>query len=599
MSLLSKTNRITGALAGTALAGTALAAAVLAGPPGATADTSYTSQSLHFQVTVGPDRNQTCDIVGLLFTPTTASKANPVPAILTTNGFGGSDADQVPFAEQEAAQGYVVLSYSGLGFGGSGCKITLDDPDYDGVAASQLVSYLGGASGIAFTDAQHTSPAPTLDVVRHDATDHTGTAQPYDPRVGMWGGSYGGQVQFAAAAQDPRIDALNPQITWNDLSYSLDPNNTDQAGGVTTATPGVTKATWAAAFSAEGIFDGVEYAANDPSRLIGCPNFADFVCPALVTAGSTGYLQPGDVHHLRHASVSNYLSKIRIPVLLDQGEVDTLFNLNEAIATFRALQQQGTPVAMLWREQGHSGGTPSQAGAAYEQARIHAWFDHYLKDSTVSTGSSFAYYRDWIGTFAEAGNYPAATDTLHYYLSGNQSLTSHRSAITAQTQSMSTPAAGAPTSLDGLDVLGAVSPTPLDLPDLNTPGSYVDWTSPALGTATTVLGSPVLTVQVNAPTVVPTTDPAGELVLFAKLYDVAPDGTASLINGLVAPIRIPDPSKPVRITLPAIAHQFPAGHQLRIMLAGGDVNYRGGLVATPVSVSTGSAGQVLSLPTVG
>ena len=101
---------------------------------------SYASQTLHFKVSVGSNRTQTCDIVGLLFTPSSATSRNRVPAILTTNGFGGSDADQVPFAEKEAALGYVVLSYSGLGFGGSGCKITLDDPDYDAQAASQLVS---------------------------------------------------------------------------------------------------------------------------------------------------------------------------------------------------------------------------------------------------------------------------------------------------------------------------------------------------------------------------------------------------------------------------------------------------------------------------
>jgi ABC-2 type transport system ATP-binding protein len=254
---------------------------------------------------------------------------------------------------------------------------------------------------------------------------------------------------------------------------------------------------------------------------------------------------------------------------------------------------------MLWREQGHSGGTPSQAGLTYEQNRIQAWFDHYLKDSAVSTGASFAYYRDWTGSFAEASGYPAATGTTRYYLSGGGSLTPNKPRITAGTQSMLTPAAGAPTTLDGLDVLGAVAPTPLDLPDANTPGTYLNWTSPALTAATTVVGSPVFTVQVNAPTAPATSDPARQLVLFAKLYDVAPDGTASLINGLVAPVRIPDPTSPVRITLPAIAHRFAPGHQIRIMLAGGDVNYRGGLVATPVGVTTGSAAQQLSLPTVG
>ncbi|MDQ1721148.1 MAG: hypothetical protein QOI26_882, partial [Pseudonocardiales bacterium] len=167
------------------------------------AEPSYRTQSLHFAVIAGPAGSQRqCDIVGDLYTPATASAQQPVPAILTTNGFGGSAASQTPFAQQYAAKGYAVLSYAGLGFGGSGCKITLDDPDYDGVAASQLVSFLGGAPGIAFTDAGHTDPLPALDYVLHDAVDHRGIAQRYDPRVGMWGGSYGGQVQFAVAAID-------------------------------------------------------------------------------------------------------------------------------------------------------------------------------------------------------------------------------------------------------------------------------------------------------------------------------------------------------------------------------------------------------------
>src|ERR671920_777470 len=71
-----------------------------------------------------------------------------------------------------AADPYAVLSYSGLGFGGSDCKITLDDPDWDGVAGRQLVSYLGGAGGIGFLDDAHTQPAPVLDVVKQDAVAH-------------------------------------------------------------------------------------------------------------------------------------------------------------------------------------------------------------------------------------------------------------------------------------------------------------------------------------------------------------------------------------------------------------------------------------------
>jgi hypothetical protein len=39
-------------------------------------------------------------------------------------------------------------------------------------------------------------------------------------------------------------------------------------------------------------------------------------------------------------------------------------------------------------------------------------------------------------------------------------------------------------------------------------------------------------------------------------------------------------------------------HRIEVMLAGRDVNYRGGLTSTAVTVSTGSSGQALTLPVV-
>src|SRR4051812_34041365 len=203
----------------------AVSLGALAAAPAGAADPAYTVQTLHFKVGAGPEG--TCDIVGDLYTPTTASNGSPVPAILTTNGFGGSKDDQAGLGRYFASNGYVVLSYSGLGFGGSDCKITLDDPDLDGAAASDLVGYLGGDAGVAYLDADHTQPAPALDVVRLDPKDHQGVRRADDPRVGMIGGSYGGEIQFATAAVDARVDTIVPMITWNDLSYSLSPNNTD------------------------------------------------------------------------------------------------------------------------------------------------------------------------------------------------------------------------------------------------------------------------------------------------------------------------------------------------------------------------------------
>src|SRR4051794_12303377 len=263
------------ALTSLAVATASLGGVALATAPSGSAAEPYTVQTLHFKVTAGPEG--TCDIVGDLYTPTSASSTNRVPAILTTNGFGGSKDDQAGIGRYFASNGYAVLSYSGLGFGGSACKITLDDPDTDGAAASQLIGYLGGDDGIAYADAAHTQPVPALGVVQLDPKDHDGLHRADDPRVGMIGGSYGGQIQFAAAAVDARLDTIVPMITWNDLTYSLAPNNTDQLAGstprVSTNTPGAAKLFWAAGFSAEGVADGLQDAQGDPNRLYPCTNF--------------------------------------------------------------------------------------------------------------------------------------------------------------------------------------------------------------------------------------------------------------------------------------------------------------------------------------
>jgi ABC-2 type transport system ATP-binding protein len=599
-----------------AAAAAPLALTLLPAASPAVAATSYDVQTLHFLVHTRPNTlgdPATCDIVGDLYTPRSASATNPVPAILTTNGFGGSKDDQAGFAAIAANRGYAVLSYSGLGFGGSTCKITLDDRDTDGVAAQQLVSYLGGKTGIAFLDAGHTEPAPALTVVQRDQRDHLGNPSSFDPRVGMFGGSYGGEIQFAAAAVDPRIDTIVPMITWNDLSYSLGPNNTDQIdpdhAGVGTTTPGMTKLLWGLGFSGEGIADGVEGAQQDPSRLAPCPNFADFVCPALVTAGSTGFFQSDAIATFRHASVTSYLSSIRIPTLLMQGQRDTLFNLNEATATYTALRNQHTPVKMIWQQWGHSGGAAAgewdgsnpDPATQYDAMRLFAWYDHYLKGSDVSTGPNFAWFRDWVPytgiaspAYGTSQTFPVGADRT-FYLSGTDLVGSADAVATASRQFV-TPAAGAPTTVDTTDVLSTYAGSPL--PETDAPGTSVGFTSGPLPTAMDVVGSPKLHLQVDAPLAAASqlTGPAGELVVFVRLQDVAPDGTATDINALTAPVRVPDVTAPFTVTMPGIVHRFAAGHQLRLVVAGGSLNYRGGLTANPVTITTGAASQALTVP---
>jgi predicted acyl esterase len=562
-----------------------LALLALLAPAVARADT-FTVKTLHFDTVVGPNNDTHCDVIGDLYRPSSATAANPAAAVLATNGFGGSKDDQATLAKAYAARGYVVLSYSGLGFGGSGCKIELDDPDWDGKAGSQLVSFLGGSK--AATD------GTKVDYVIHDRTAHDGKHYPDDPRVGMIGGSYGGQIQFSIAGIDPRLDAIVPQITWNDLSYSLTPNNTSFTSGVTYTTPGVPKAEWAALFSALGVADGVQATAQfDTSHLGPCPNFDPRVCPGLVNSSALGYPDDTTLQLLRHASVSSYMDHIRIPTLLAQGQTDTLFDLQESVATYRALRARNVPVKLLWRSAGHSGGDlknsendESDPEAGYESRMELEWLDWYLRGLGDAPRLDFSYYRDWIPykgdaapAVGEARSYPAASP-VPQYLSGSDSLVGAPGSVQAGTASFTTTSGGAPASYTETSALDQSGPL------TDTPGTFAQYTSAPLASDLDVVGVPTVTLHLSAPTFAGSSGagPGGMLVLFLKLEDVAPDGTATLPHRLIAPVRIADPTKPVQVELPGIAHRFAKGDRVRLVVASSDAAYKGDQVSGPVSV---------------
>ncbi len=257
-----------------------------------------------------PTMKQSCVVDADLYTPKRVNADHPAPAILTTNGFGGSKADQAGLGMAYASKGYVVLSYSGLGFGstattsgsGSQCKITLDDREHDGAAASQLIDFLAGKT----TAKDDKNQSVTVNYVTKDKVDHNGMSRTDDPRVGMVGGSYGGEIQFATAAIDPRLDTIIPLITWNDLAYSLAPNNTSlpSSTSVTYATPGTEKVDWTTLFFTVGFVDGImaAFAQSDPTRLLPCDNFADQACKSKAFLDGVGYPDQATLDFARNAS---------------------------------------------------------------------------------------------------------------------------------------------------------------------------------------------------------------------------------------------------------------------------------------------------------
>ena len=72
-----------------------------------------------------------------------------------------------------------------------------------------------------------------------------------------------------------------------------------------------------------------------------------------------------------------------------------------------------------------------------------------------------------------------------------------------------------------------------------------------------------------------------------------------LPNRLISPVRVGDVRQPITIELPGIVHRFEAGHRLAVVLAGGDLAYRGSTLPQQVSLATGPGRvQQLTVPVV-
>ncbi|MFE3722861.1 CocE/NonD family hydrolase [Streptomyces cyaneofuscatus] len=576
-----------------AVAGAALAAPlVLSGPAHAEA-APYTVTPLKFTVQAG---GRSCVVDADLYRPAGVDAESPAPAVLATNGFGGSKSDGSTDAigKAVAARGYVGLVYSGLGFGRSGCLITLDDPAIDGKAASGLLDFLGGARAAD-------------DGTRADYVVQDGEG---DPRVGMIGGSYGGAIQLATASTDPRVDALVPLITWNDLAYALAPTNTGARTGVTSDTPGVFKWQWTNGFYLIGEGQPLLNPSLDPSRFnrLDCLHFAAQACETIRLLNSGRY--PADkaeamLAYARSVSPVSYLDRVKAPTLIVQGQADSLFNLNEATATYKTLKAQGTTAKMIWQSWGHSGGlvpgeldlSEGNLETSYVGRRVLAWFDRYLQKKTdTDTGPEFAYYRSWQDGYGTAAELPSLSQKM--YLSGDGKLVDNRSKVargSRQYTNWPVPTSHSESSIAPL--IGLPDPKPYD-----TKGTYLGWRSAPLTAPVDVVGAPKATLKVVSPKaerVQNSGDASDKLVLFAKVYDVAPDGTRKLVNRLVSPVRVPDVTRPFTVELPGIVHRYEKGHRLEFVIAASDTAYFGNRGIKPVTVvSAPEDTGVLELPVV-
>jgi len=179
-----------------------------------------------------------------------------------------------------------------------------------------------------------------------------------------------------------------------------------------------------------------------------------------------------------------------------------------------------------------------------------------------------------------------------FTLSGSSALTPSGQRATAGSTSFINPPGGEPASYSETSNFSA----PGSSPDFSTmqpsdpAGESVAFTSPAFARPVVSVGVPTATLRLSHVN-------GEDLFFFGKVFDVAPDGTATLIKRLIAPVRVPAAAlgKPVQIQLLGFAHQFAAGHSARLVLAATDQSSYNSPVPDQISVATGSA-STFSLP---
>jgi ABC-2 type transport system ATP-binding protein len=534
-----------------------------------------------------------------LYLPAGATADDPAPAVLLAHGFGGSKDSVAADARDLAGRGYVVLAWSARGFGASTGQIGLDDPRYEVADVSTLLDVLAERDDVLLDG-------------------------PGDPRVGIAGGSYGGALSLLAAGYDQRVDAIAPQITWNSLTTALFPDQaaTEPDASTPAATPrtgstGVFKRLWAGLFfgagsvpTGDGLLGGLTGASDgdpvvpdlssiDPAAVtqaLTCGRFRADICAAYQSAATAGTLTPEVAAVLDRSSPAAVLDRITAPTLLIQGTQDSLFGLGEADANARGIAANGTDVKVVWFAGGHDSSASDRVTAELRD-EVAGWFDFHLRGTGADPGTGFSYPAP-TGLGSGVGSVQGGSQTVataaYPGLAGGDPVRRTDVALQGPVQPVVTPAGGSPAALSTVPGLGGITAA-LGGTTLEIPGQFAAFDSAELTEAVDVVGAPTVTLEVSAP--------SGTATLFAKLYDVAPDGTLTLPSGLVAPLSLTglsaDPTAPtqVAVTLPGIVHRFEVGHTMRLLVSSTDQAFA--LPATATVDAVGLAdGTSLAVPEV-
>ncbi|MGA8047106.1 MAG: ATP-binding cassette domain-containing protein, partial [Dermatophilaceae bacterium] len=322
-----------------------------------------------------------------------------------------------------------------------------------------------------------------------------------------------------------------------------------------------------------------------------CGRFAPDVCDLFLTAAETGEATPEVLALLAEHSPAPTLADVEAPVHLVQGMSDSIFGIDHADASARALAEAGVPVAVSWFNGGHDGptqvtvaqpqegppgdaedpvGSDAEVLADQQTADLLTWLDGTLSPDAEVTQDSLpvpAFSYALPPTRGVEGERVVTSD--RYPQDGADDAAREVAIGLSGAPALVNPPGGVPqatTAAPGFGGLLAGLPT-YALSAL--PGQAVTFDTEPLETDLTVVGAPRIGLEVTS---------TGEsATVFASLWEVR-GGEPRLPRRLVAPVQVevtPGEPTPVEIALPGGTWEMEAGSTWRVLLTATDSAYRG------------------------
>jgi dienelactone hydrolase len=363
-------------------------------------------------------------------------------------------------------------------------------------------------------------------------------------RVGAIGGSYGGGLSLQLATLNDRtmlpdgslvpwtspvdhhpmrIAGAAPNVPWSDLAYSLTPNGGKLdyvADAPYAGRSGIEKESFQTGLYLSGQIGGA-YCGQTPLYPAPCTDFQSDITqwknridqgePYDGDPLETQILDEIKAHHSAY-----YIdhSTPPAPLLISNGFTDDLFPADEAIAYYNRIRSQypNAPISLFFGDFGHMRANNKAEDIAALTSATDAWLDFYVK----GTGS-----QPFQGATTFALTCPDSTPSGGPFQAGSWAGLEKGAVRFSDSGTKTISAGGGSASVDTTfdPVAGDGACATASADDL--PGVATYRLPAAAGSGYTLMGSPTVLATINSP--------VANSELAARLLDVAPDGTETLV----------------------------------------------------------------------